>query len=475
MVIAERALLGVFLGWLVFLPLPFGAVVEGARLPLIAVPLTLCCVVSLVRLYATRDRTNTAQPTRPWNVWGSGALLFLAVVALQLIPLPPSVVAWISPDSYTIWRSASRLTTLAGGGVRSSFPTSIDPRATALELFRLTGLFAAFVTAALLIRTSARRRALAITACAVATFEVLYGVREAALGRYAVWGWINKLVYGRITGTFVNPNHFAHYLAVVLPLPLYLAATLWRRAGSPETPFARRLVILLETMPLRFGIAALTAVACGAGVLLSQSRGALLALLAGLLFVTAMIPGRRMTRVALAALGGIAAVLTLALVLGRERTIERFTGTVAEAEGRTATITAALRVWHRYSILGSGAGTFEFAVPMEHRGEMAKLYTHAHNDYAEIGATTGTLGFTVAMVALIGGYVALARMTFGHASADLAFTRRAFQAAALASMTIAMTHALVDFNFFIPSNAGTLAAISGAAVASVDHDRRTRR
>jgi hypothetical protein len=47
--------------------------------------------------------------------------------------------------------------------------------------------------------------------------------------------------------------------------------------------------------------------------------------------------------------------------------------------------------------------------------------------------------------------------------------------AALASLTIALVHALYDFNFFIPSNPATLAAIAGAAMSVTDHDKRTRR
>jgi hypothetical protein len=66
-------------------------------------------------------------------------------------------------------------------------------------------------------------------------------------------------------------------------------------------------------------------------------------------------------------------------------------------------------------------------------------------------------------------------MTFGRAAEELSWRRRAFQTAALASLTIAMVHALFDFNFFIPANPATLAAICGAAVASIDHDKRTRR
>ena len=66
-------------------------------------------------------------------------------------------------------------------------------------------------------------------------------------------------------------------------------------------------------------------------------------------------------------------------------------------------------------------------------------------------------------------------MTFGPSSRELTSIRRAYQTAALLSITIALVHAFFDFNFFIPANPSTLAAIAGAAVASVDHDRRTRR
>src|SRR5687767_4173300 len=97
---AERGCLTILFAWLAWLPLPFGSVVEAARLPLVAVPLALCAIACLLRLYVTRDRTNTAQPTTPWKIWGNGALLFLLVCALQLIPLSPPLLRALSPESH---------------------------------------------------------------------------------------------------------------------------------------------------------------------------------------------------------------------------------------------------------------------------------------------------------------------------------------------------------------------------------------
>lgn len=475
---AERLCLALFAVWLVWLPLPFGSIVESARVPLVIVPLALCVVVALLRLYTTRDRTTTAQPTFAWCVWCVGSLAFLAVGVLQLIPLPPALLSLVSAESQTMWSNAARVAALAGVRGAAMHPITIDPRASAAELFRLAAIFATFSVATMLVRMQARRIAFATALCVAALFEALYGLREAALQRYEIWGWTNKLIFNRVTGTFVNPNHYAHYLAIVLPMALFILASAWRDSGPPDLPLQRRLVALVEHSWLSAGFAVFTAIACLAAILLASSRGALLALTTGLLATAAMLPGRRVARVALAGFAGLVLLVSLIFFLGPERTVGRFMPTEFERQtlvGRRIGIAAAAGIWNRFPLLGSGLGTFERVVSLEQTEDLEKLYHHAHNDYAEIAATAGTLGFTVAGVVLLGGLVALVRLTFGNASCDLTWRRRAFQVAAIASLLIAAVHALFDFNLFIPSNPATLAAIAGAAVATIDHDKRKRR
>jgi O-antigen ligase len=222
----------------------------------------------------------------------------------------------------------------------------------------------------------------------------------------------------------------------------------------------------------------LAATACLAAILLSQSRGALVALGAAFLGVAAMVPGRRVARIAFGAAAGLMLVLALALFLGTGRTITRFSPTDVgqQSVSRGQALITAVQVWRRFPLLGSGLGTFAQVVSMEQDHDIDRLYHHAHNDYAELAATTGTLGFLVAMITLAGGYFWLVRETFGkRALEEVTFVRRAFQVSALLSLSVALVHALFEFNFYIPSNPATLAAIAGAAVASVDHDRRTRK
>lgn len=472
---AERGCLTILFVWLAWLPLPFGSVIAAARLPLIAVPLFLSLAAASLRLYGTRDRTNTAQPTRAWLWWGGGALLFLAVSSLQLIPLPAALHRQLSPDSHAIWTSAADVVSLVHETPSRAFPLTVDPQATTLELYRLFALFAAFTASALLIRSHTQRIVLASVLCATAIFESLYGLREAALQRYEIWGWVNRLIFNRVTGTFVNPNHFAHYVAIVLPMALFLGAVAWHLSGPRDLPLGRRIVQLIERRVVMTSYAVLAAVACLAAILLAQSRGALLALACGVLGVAALLPGRRTLRIACSAGAGLLLVLALIVFLGPERTARRFVPDSVTLIGRRIGISAALALWQRFPAFGTGLGTFERVVSMEQSEGVEHLYHHAHNDYVELAATSGTIGFAVAILALLGGSAALIRQTFGRDAKALTWRRRAFQAAALASLAIAMVHALFDFNFFIPSNPATLAVILGAAVGAVDHDKRVRR
>jgi putative inorganic carbon (HCO3(-)) transporter len=471
----EGALLAVFLAWLIWLPMPFGSVIDSARLPLIVVPLALCLLAALVRFATIQG--NESKQINAWRIWTIGSLLFLAAIALQLVPLPPSLLRVLSPQSANLWAGSDRVVALLGAPLAQAHPISIDPGATAREWFRMLALFATFMTSSLLVRTHWRRIAFAVALIGAATFEFIYGVNEAALRRYAIWGWKNKFMFNRVTGTYVNPNHFAHYLAIVLPMALFIAAWAWHHA-APGTPFGRRVARLLEKNVLPFGVGALGAIGCLAGILVGQSRGALLAVFCGIAIVALIAMARTRAfrssrrRRALFVVGGtlssVVLLTSLVIFLGRDRTIQRFTpseGETVTLVGRTIGAKIAFGTWKEFPIFGSGAGTFVNVSGMVQSDFLQNLFDHAHDDYLEIAATTGALGFAIAIVTLLAGYWSLVRITFGDGSVG-SFRRCAFQGAALTSITVAMVHAFFDFNFFIPANPATLAAIAGAAVAA---------
>jgi putative inorganic carbon (HCO3(-)) transporter len=477
---AERACVLLLLVYLVWLPLPFGSNVPWAWKPLVLPPLILCAIAAIAR---TRHAA-WFHMSRAYRVWTAGGIALAVIAALQLIPLPAPVLSVVSPESQSIWSGADRLAALARDApyVPLDHPITVDPNATWLELFRGIALFATFQAGALLIYSNRRRIAFAFVLSATAMFEVLYGVREAATRRYAIWGWVNRLIYDRVTGTYVNPNHFAHYLAIVLPLAAYLGAVAWHlsRGNHGRLALRQHIARLIERQLLLFSISVAACVACVAGILVGQSRGALAAVAGGLAIVIALVTPRLDTaatrrdharrvvrRVSLAVIAFLVVVAGLVAFLGRERTVARFkTGEREQGTlvGRRIGIEAAVRLWRLFPLMGSGAGTFADVVSITQTEDLSKLYNHAHDDYAELAATTGTAGFVVAVGAFLAGLVISFRR-YLNVTSPMTWRGRAFGIAALASVTIAALHALVDFNFFIPANAATIAAIAGAAAA----------
>jgi O-antigen ligase len=462
---AELALFAALLAFLVWVPMPFGSASDASQPALIFPPLLICCAAALLRA----ARKKPLVMTRPGLIWTVGGVLFVLVIAFQLLPLPPVLLGLISPQSAAIWGRATHVAALAGVNAGKNHPITIDPQHTALHFYRTLACFATFLSSMILARDTVRRLVFAAVLGCVGIFEALYAVHEGALGRYAIWGWKNSLIFGRATGTFVNPNHFAHYAAIVLPMGLYVSAYAWHTAAPLGATFGRRFVKLVERRFLPFAFGLLAALGCVTAVLVSESRGALLALIGGFAIVGAMASDKKHAalRGILIAAGVSAAILAAILVLRRPGTVTRFeTSQASQVEARRDSIMAALRIWEMFPLFGSGAGTYPDVVLMTRATSGDTLANHAHDDYAEILGTTGALGFVVSFVPLLAGFAALMRNTFGPEGEPMSWRRRAFKAAALTSIAIAMIHALVDFNFFIPANPITLAAIAGAAVTA---------
>jgi O-antigen ligase len=431
---------------------------------LIIPALLICAGAALLRSF----RQPPLIQTRPARIWIVGGVLFTLVIALQLVPMPMPVLSILSPRSAAIWGSAARVAGLAGVSTPVLHPITIDPSHTALNLYRVLAYFATFLASMILVSNQGRRTVLAAVLACVGVFEALYAVHEATLGRYAIWGWKNSLIFGRATGTFVNPNHFAHYAAIVLPMALYASAYAWHTAAPPGATFARRFVRLVEKRFVPFAFGLLAALSCIAAVLVSESRGAMLAIIGGYAIIGAMASDKHaLVRGALIAVAVSAAIVAAIVVLGHSETVSRFERSRAsQLDSRRASIVGAFRIWEMFPLFGSGAGTYEDVVLMTRATSSEVLANHAHDDYVEILATTGALGFAVSVVPLLGGFAALKRNAFGPMGEPMSWRRRAFKMAALTSLAIAMIHALVDFNFFIPANPITLAAIAGAAVVA---------
>lgn len=267
-----------------------------------------------------------------------------------------------------------------------------------------------------------------------------YGVLQAA------GAGVTPSMSFRVSSTYFNPNHYAGFLDLMLPLALSM------------TLFARRLTLRLWTGALSLLLYA--------NVALSASRGAWIALT---LVSTALVvgwvasgtrSGRRWAR-------PLAALLALlVVVLGTWWTLDAhpvrsgyLQGRVDKIRhdlshlddfGRVAIFRTGVDVVMERPLIGAGPGNFMYAVAANRRTEVGEIgpdqadrfVDYAHNDYLQVASETGLISLVFFL--LFWATVLVGRS--GHAPP--------IRWGLTAGLVALLVHGLVDGNLtVIPSNA----------------------
>jgi O-antigen ligase len=255
------------------------------------------------------------------------------------------------------------------------------------------------------------------------------------------------------TGTFVNRNHYAGWLAMALACGLGLlldeVARIRRGARGARAwagPEAGKVLLL-----------GLALVVGTAGLLTSFSRAGIAvgAVALGLTALAGTGAGRLRTRLAVALVVAAAGVLPL-LQLGSAKLVARYADTaehLVSEGGRARVWSDGLRMAAAFPATGAGFGTFAAAYPAFRSPDVRFFYAHAHNDLVQVAAEAGVLGsiLVLALVASVGRALVRAfQGALGIAGVGVA-----------AAVVAILLHALVDFHFHVPANAATAAVLVG--------------
>jgi O-antigen ligase len=247
--------------------------------------------------------------------------------------------------------------------------------------------------------------------------------------------WFRELRFGgAMYGPFVNKNHFAGFMELVIPVGL---ATLAMRG-------VRR-----QQIPL---IAFCTVLPIGA-LILSASRAGVVAFGGSLIILILLLLFRhgekRNLLVFLAVLvfaGGLVAWM------GADRVIARFeqirNPEISESR-RISMMRGALHMFRANPWIGTGLGTTISVYPRFETHYDGNTVDHVHNDHLELLAETGIIG-GVCWLAFIG---ILVRAGLKNLSSRNDALVQALQIGALVGCASLLIHGLVDFNLHIPSNA----------------------
>jgi O-antigen ligase len=246
---------------------------------------------------------------------------------------------------------------------------------------------------------------------------------------------------GSIYGSYVDHDHYAGLMEMLVPIPFVLCMGHLLRGGK------RALV-------------AFCAVLMASTIFLSGSRGGMLAfILEIVLFATLTLVQRRNPRVALGSVAVCVLVLTFLVFLGKGQVLGRL-GDLSP--GTRLDITKdCLRMFSHRPVWGWGLGTFPTVYP-SYRSFYTNLFINeAHNDYAQLLVETGLLGFALMLWFLIclyrNGLPTSRRWEFKWDGA-VSF-------AALLGCTGILLHSFVDFNLQIPANAALFYLLCGMAAS----------
>lgn len=262
-----------------------------------------------------------------------------------------------------------------------------------------------------------------------------------------IWGKFISPYPGRASGTYISPNNFSCFLEMLLPLALAY-------------------VLTGRVKPLTRILLAYAALAMGAGLTVTFSRGGWVAAAVGVFGLLAVLICNRkhwlpalVLLVVLVAGGTVFVTKYLSWTESYARRIKSVEQSKSvDLEFRGEMWRAAERMWADHFWFGVGPAHYDYRF-RQYRAEVVQARPdRAHNDYLNLLADWGTTG---------GIIVAAGMLVFGVSQArtlkavrpdkrDLGrgmSNRFAFCVGASAGLLALATHSVIDFNLHVPANA----------------------
>jgi len=312
-----------------------------------------------------------------------------------------------------------------------------------------------FLAAQTLLRSKQARKIaviLGLYGLAIAAFALLQGVAPNGklywLRQPSMGGWIY--------GPYVNHNHYAGLMELLVPIPLVMSLT--------------RLVD--ERERIAAGIAA--AIMVGT-VFLSGSRGGMLAIFVELVVFAVVLLRQRVVllrqkrgmRIAVNLAAFALVLVSLLTWLGGKELTTRIssisTETHTELSGgmRISIDRDAFLMFRTKPVLGWGLGSFPVVYPQFRSFYTNFFVNEAHNDFLQLLCEMGLLGFATMVWFLIVLYRSAVRK-IGYWMSDVS---GAVTFACLLGTTGILVHSLLDFNLQIPANAALFYVLCTIAAA----------
>ncbi|HVQ38246.1 MAG TPA: O-antigen ligase family protein, partial [Pyrinomonadaceae bacterium] len=267
---------------------------------------------------------------------------------------------------------------------------SLDPYATRFILIQVAALLIYFAATLVFVDTPNRLRLLVRTITIFGFLLAVFGLTQSFTTSKVYW--IRELPQSQPFGPFINRHHFAGYMELAMALPLGL---LFSGSLEKEKRFIYLFAVILMSVAL----------------IMTNSRGGLISLIAEILFLVAVAGFRRRTtrrkssekssRIKSAVVrAGLAFVLVVSVLgavtmLGGESGLTRLLGSLNTDDpttGRAHFWSVTVDIIKTHPILGIGLGAFSVVYTgYDSRNGLFRL-EQAHNDYLQVLSDGGIVG-----------------------------------------------------------------------------------
>ena len=389
-------------------------------------------------------------------------LFLLALVLLQVCPLPVSLAPLLGRASDD----------LPGG---SHFIVSMAPYQTVSHLLLLVTYLTVFYLTLVLCRDHNAKMRLIFALVSLGVFEALNGLIQYLTGWQQIFTYVKKYYLEDATGTYINRNHFAGFLEMILPFAVVLAlrwATLLLKNTSSGTATFRKIASRMELLSLVLWL--FLATLLFVALVLSRSRMGIISALVSLVAILAlagMASLRKPIRVAVAALFFLG-VLGLIVWIGIDPVMSRFETLGQEYnfsdQNRISIWRDTLGLIRHHPLLGTGLGSFSVVYPSVQTVFLTLLVEHAHCDYLEVASELGLSG-AILLFGSIFWVLAQAARRYRKAEESL---DKAISLGCIGSIAAILVHSLADFNLYIPANALVFTVILALAWSNTHESRR---
>jgi len=411
---------------------------------------TACIVVAFLILFLQKSggqvwENKESRIWKPPGVFIFTVGLFFFTTLFQILPFPGSVLSFLSPFRFRVLAQS-----LAILGIPIDLATlSYDPLTSLAWWIFFLGLFLFFLVFRKTFASDRNLKILTRILLAVGFLEAIYGIIQALVPSLGVL-WVDyiKQYLGDARGTYINRNHFAGFMEMMLPLGLAYTLAM----GSWYKKISFKALISSDRPNFQF-LLSIGLIVMALALLLSKSRAGIFGGVLGFLTFALLMRSSsgelpRSFWVIISVIVGM--VCFYSFKIGIDPVLERFL--------RISKETTRLDIWHdsmamiKDHPLGIGLAAFKQVFPVYNVSNFSdSQFLYLHNDYLQLLAEAGWIGF----LALTGGfYIFLIKSIFKiqHMRLHSDPLRFFLSIGALSGLVSIAFHSFFDFNLHIPAN-----------------------